>query len=196
MDQGAFPGFQWMQDGNFKLLGAPFGSQEYCEVHSLKRVDKAVKLLAAIRGYDDLQGGLLLLRHCGSWSKLVYSARTVPPAMHAGAMTAFRQALRQALEDLVGDGLTERSWEVAQLAISNGGLGIRDPVRHAGAAYLGSLAHATELCAAIDSHFDPSDSAGGCTCRLPSTRSSARRWRRQRCKLRPHAATTRCLRRN
>ena len=109
-----------------------------------------------------MQGGwLLLLRHFGTWSKLVYSARTVPPALHIGAMTAFRQALRQALEDLVGDGLPERSWEVAQLSIANGGLGIRDPVRHAGAAYLGSLAHTTDLCAAIDNHFDPSDSAGG-----------------------------------
>eukprot|EP00973_Karenia_brevis_P084843 11772866-Karenia_brevis.AAC.1 len=28
---------------------------------------------------DNAQGGFALLRQCGSWCKLVYSSRTVPP---------------------------------------------------------------------------------------------------------------------
>ena len=52
----AFPGFQWLEDRNFKLLGAPFGSRQYCEDFAKKRAAKAVTLLEAIRGCDDVQG--------------------------------------------------------------------------------------------------------------------------------------------
>lgn len=36
----AFRGFKFNADGNFKLLGAPFGSQEFCEAHTRHRNEK------------------------------------------------------------------------------------------------------------------------------------------------------------
>ena len=33
-------GFKWIPDGNFKLLGAPFGSAEFCMAHTVKRRTK------------------------------------------------------------------------------------------------------------------------------------------------------------
>ena len=56
--------------------------------------------------------------------------------------------------------MPDRSWALAQLGIVHGGLGIRDPERHAGAAYLGSLAHTRALCGRMDPHFDPDDGLG------------------------------------
>ena len=91
---------------------------------------------------------------------LVYSARTVPPELHTEALQAFQGDLRNALEQLVGDALPDRCWALAQLGIVHGGLGLRDPVRHAGAAYLGSLAHTAALCGRMDPHFDPEDDLG------------------------------------
>ena len=114
-----------------------------------------------MKEFPDSQGALRVLRHCGSWGKVVYAARTVPPACHLAAMGEFRKALRGALEQVVEDKLTEKSWTLAQLPMMNGGLGLRDPVRHAGAAYLGSVVQSQELCVAIDSHFDITDALNG-----------------------------------
>eukprot|EP00973_Karenia_brevis_P064283 8932044-Karenia_brevis.AAC.1 len=96
----------------------------------------------------------MLLRQCASWCKLVYSARTVPPDLHMDALDLFKGHLRSALEHLAGGKLGERNWGLAQLSIANCGLGIRDPVRHASAAYLASLAHTQQLCLKIDVGFD------------------------------------------
>ena len=45
----------------------------------------------------------------------------------------------------MGDELQDRNWDLAQLGVAHGGLGIRDPVRHAGAAYLASVTKTQEL---------------------------------------------------
>jgi len=158
--QNMFEGLAWKPDGHFKLLGAPFGDAAYCAAHSAKRAAKAASLLASLADFGHAQGGLHLVRNCGSWCKLVYSARTVPPELHTEALQAFQGDLRKALEQLVGDALPDRCWALAQLGIVHGGLGLRDPVRHAGAAYLGSLAHTAALCGRMDPHFDPEDDLG------------------------------------
>ena len=53
------------------------------------------------------------------------------------------------------------SWGLAQLSVKHGGLGLRDPVLHAPAAYLGSLGQTHGLCLKIDPQYDVQDSAGG-----------------------------------
>ena len=156
-----FPGWTWRTNGCFKMLGTPFGDAKFCEAHSAKRAAKAEALLSGISDYDHTQGGLLLLRHCASWCKLVYSARTVPPVLHRSALSEFGARLRIALEHLAGGKLPERSWRLAQLAVIQGGLGIRDPVRHAASAYLASFLASRDLCCCIDPHFDPGDRDGG-----------------------------------
>ena len=128
------------------MLGAPFGNAAYCEAHTAARVAKAESLLEAIGDYGHSQGALLLLRHCASWSKLVYSARVVPPILHKDAMARFGTALRRTTAHLAGQPLEDRSWHLAQLAIARGGLGLRDPTRHAPVCYVASVLQAHELC--------------------------------------------------
>ena len=161
VDRSVFHGWKWIENGNFKLLGAPLGKADFCESLAAERVAKAEKLLSTIREYGDTQGGLLILRHCGSWCKLMYCARTVPPALHKVACASFSNRLRHTLEAIVGDTVPDRSWDLAQMAVVNGGIGLRDPVKHAGAAYLGSLAQTQRLCTAIDKEFDVTDATGG-----------------------------------
>ena len=135
-------------------LQAPRGSYRrrplHREAHTYERLALAAELLKSVGKYDHCQGALQLLRHCASWSRLVYSARTVPPELHETALETFGQNLRGALEQLTGDTLPERSWLLAQLGITHGGIGIRDPVRHAPAAYLASLSATSVLCGRID----------------------------------------------
>jgi hypothetical protein len=56
---------------------------------------------------------------------------------------------------------TDRCWTLAQLSIQHGGLGIRDPSRHASAAYLASLLQTRALCKRLDIQFDEDDACGG-----------------------------------
>ena len=84
-----FSEFEWVSDGDFEILGAPVGSAEYCTAHTRARGRKAKSLLAAVGQLPHSQGGLLLLRQCASFCKLVYSSRTTPPALHAPALAEF-----------------------------------------------------------------------------------------------------------
>ena len=80
VDASAFPaGLNTRQDGNFELLGAPIGDPEFCESYTaVERVDKSAACLAALGDLEDSQTGLLLLRYCSSFSKVVYSMRHAP----------------------------------------------------------------------------------------------------------------------
>ena len=160
-DPAMFQGWQWKVDGCFKLLGAAFGNEAHCTALTTKRVTKTAALLEELSRYGHTQGAVLLLRHCGSWGKLVYSSRTVPPCLHKQALVGFKHSLRKALEDAIGDTLPERSWLLAQLGLAQGGLGIRDPTTHAAAAYLASLSQTQELCVTLDRQYDVADRDGG-----------------------------------
>ena len=91
----------------------------------------------------------------------MYSCRTVPPHLHSGVLATFETDLRTSLEELIGEAIPDRSWVLAQLSLKHGGLGVRDPVRHAPAAYLGSLGQTQALCRRIDPEFDVQDGCGG-----------------------------------
>ena len=143
------PGWQWRREGNFKVLGAPIGDVLLTEAHTDERRALAAELLKSVGRYDHCRGALQLLRHCANWSRLVYSARIVPPGLHETGLDAFGQNLRGALGQLTGDTLPERSWLFAQLGIT-----------HGGKAYLASLSATSALCGRIDAGFDPGDEHG------------------------------------
>ena len=91
----------------------------------------------------------------------MYACRTVPPSMPHEGLASYGIALRSALEQLVGDALPERSWSLAQLGVAQGGLGIRDPARHASAAYWASLVQTRDLCRLLDPEYEADDRSGG-----------------------------------
>ena len=155
-----FDGFVWKASGDFKILGAPVGSPLHCCNLTSKRRAKAETLHAAIGDYDDAQGALLLLRHCASFCKLGFSLRTVPPSFHAPALDEFNAQVRATLDKIMGQASPDDSWKLAQLRITDGGLGVRDASLHASAAYLASLSGSWDLCQALDSEFDQSDACG------------------------------------
>ena len=74
VDTELFNGFNFNSTGDFKLLGAPFGSAVFCAAHTEKRRAQAEELLKKVSAMQDAQSALHLIRQCVSFSKLVYSA--------------------------------------------------------------------------------------------------------------------------
>ena len=58
----AFENCESNQTGNFKLLGAPFGSSEYCNAHKGKRAGKAIRVLELTQEMEDRQAALHTIR--------------------------------------------------------------------------------------------------------------------------------------
>ena len=157
LDPSLFPaGFQVNDTGEFVLLGAAVGSPGFCHQHTLQRAEKTKPLLQALSKLADSQTALLLLRHCASWSKLVYSCRVTPPPFHQDALQSYDSAVLQCLELCCSGPLTPAACIQASLSTKTGGLGLRSVVRHSGAAYTASVLATLGTCSLILQQYSPS----------------------------------------
>jgi hypothetical protein len=100
-------------DGNFDLLGSPVGSSEYCTRYTQERVQKVAPTLAALGDFWDPQITVRLLRHCSSFGKLVYSARSTPPLAHNSALKEYDAYVRETFVSAMGFVPTEPQWAQA-----------------------------------------------------------------------------------
>ena len=162
------PEIQRRTDRCFKLLGTPIGTPDYCNKLTQKRATKAQPLLDALTGLPDPQVALILLRHCTSFGKMVYSARTTPFEHHMAALQAFDAKVRSCFEGFMNTQLGNEHWARAVHAVSNGGVGLRSLATHSPAAYLASRSACHKLCKDLDQHHhwevtDMSSSAAAAT---------------------------------
>ena len=83
----------------------------FCEQQTVaQRVDKARPLLDAIAELPEPQTGLLLLRHCASFCKVVYATRVTPSTCLGSAMETFDTAVRHCLEAVCTGPLSAEAW--------------------------------------------------------------------------------------
>ena len=148
-------GIRVNQTGAMSLLGAAIGPSHYTENYIMERVAKAQVLLAALADLPDPQTGLLLLRHCAAFCRVVYALRVTPSELLGRAAATFDDEVRACLERLCTGPLTAEAWSQASLSVSLGGLGLRQASRHAPAAYLASIMTVRNLCPALDGAFRP-----------------------------------------
>ena len=80
-----------------------------------------------------------------SLPKISYSLHTCPHSYLDRAFELFDQAIRDALEDLVGAPLPDWAWPKASLPVKRRGLNISCAALHGPAAYLGSLEQSRPL---------------------------------------------------
>jgi hypothetical protein len=151
--ENRFLDMEWNPQQEFKLLGAWFGGSEGASAHVRKRSTKAGKIMAQLGKMEDPQSAVLLLRHCAGFSKILYSTRTVPPAAHREALEEYGVQMRQCLDEVLQKPTDERGWKQAQLSIADGGLGLRNPGRHAGAAYVASVRSTRAKCTESDPNY-------------------------------------------
>ncbi|CAK0809588.1 unnamed protein product [Prorocentrum cordatum] len=127
--------------------------QSFTEAFTERRSAKAGPTLAALETLHP-QVALLLLRRCASFCKLVYSARTAPPELQAGALRGgYDAAQRGALGCLLAADLTDAQWHQASRGLACAGLGLRRLKAHAAGAYLASLGATRRLCSELDSNL-------------------------------------------
>jgi len=102
-------------------------------VAGVKKWDTAtqatLELLKKLRKLPDGQLRHCLLRHCLDACRVTHLMCSKCHAAGAQAVPMLADALREAVGDVVGCGLTHGAWEQATIPISKGGLWVRDPER-------------------------------------------------------------------
>ena len=133
----------------FVLLGTPIGPPTYCEEIMLKRVRKLQDMLEHLADMQDSQMEAAILRSCLALPKVSFALRSTPPGHIQEGISAFDNAMLEAVSDLAGGPLHSWAWLNASLPTALGGLSVRQASLHAPAAYIGSLAQSEELVARI-----------------------------------------------
>ena len=102
-------------------------------------------ILSKAGNLSNSQHGLLIAKHCAGYCKVVYNTRTMPPDVLGPSLVEYESMLRACLDSLAGCQVDSRAWQLAGLGVSAGGIGLRSPVVHAGAAYVASFVGAGPL---------------------------------------------------
>ena len=98
-----------------------------CQQQWGKAVAQTVLLLERLRAYPEGQVRHALLRFCLDACRVVHLLRSTEYEEAASHPAMLRARLQEALQDLLGVGISEGIWEQACLPIRLGGLGISDP---------------------------------------------------------------------
>ena len=111
-------------DASFKLSGAAFGSDAFCNELMQKRACKAGKIMQKAVDLSSAKSALLIIRQCASFCKQAYAVRVIPPQRIAPALPDYTAATREALQNLVEAEIDNRQWASASSGIKDGGLGL------------------------------------------------------------------------
>ncbi len=123
-------------------LGVPVdapGSHSMGAKKWAEAVDRTQEMLDKLRMLPDGQVRHSLLRYCLDACRVTHLMRSAPRAAAGSHISDLGTALRVAVADLVGCGLSGNAWEQATLPISAGGLGVTDPEAAWAEARLASL---------------------------------------------------------
>ena len=122
-----------------RILGTPLGHPEYVR-NQLQRVSASHRLLLErIPAVQDLQSAWLLLLYCAG-TRASYLLRAIPPEQVLEFATNHTASVQECLTRILGAEVPPESWEVANLPLSLGGLGLRSAPRVSPAAYWSSWA--------------------------------------------------------
>ena len=142
-----------VRSGGFELLGAPIGDAAFCAAYTAARAQRVEPTLAKLSSMEDPQAALLLLRHCGSYGKLVYSMRVTPWESHERQLAEYDNAVRECFASFTGLHLSAAQWRQAGRGLWCGGLGLRSTATHAPAAFLASCRATAVACKELDPLF-------------------------------------------
>ena len=135
------PSVQTSNQPNIKILGAPIGDAEFCQILFSSKHQVALALLSTISdlGSVDPKVALVLLHLCSSFCKHAHIARAMPPHLILGSMEKFDADIRRCFADCTGVDVPDSAWRQAQLSLRRGGFGLRSLALHLSAAYIASL---------------------------------------------------------
>jgi hypothetical protein len=145
-----FPlGFVYETRGGLIVLGAAVTlSVEYAASVAQAHVDAVAASLQRLPILRHPQAELLLLRSCLGTCKVVFTARTMPPAAAEQALVTFDMLQTQVLQSIVtagGGGFGPLQQTLAGLPIAQGGLGVTKATSLLPCAYLASVTQTAPL---------------------------------------------------
>ena len=125
--------------GGIEILGSPvYGSDSFFIDSVGRRVDKVLNCQDHLMDLEDPQVEIHLLRSCLGVCKLNHILRTVPTYRIDQELVRFDSGVRHSLEVLSHSSISDNAWKQAALPIRLGGLGLRESIRTAPAAFIGS----------------------------------------------------------
>ena len=125
--------------GGIEILGSPvYGSDSFFIDSVGRRVDKVLNCQDHLMDLEDPQVEMHLLRSCLGVCKLNHILRTVPTYWIDQELVRFDSGVRHSLEVLSHSSISDNAWKQATLPIRHGGLGLRESIRTAPAAFIGS----------------------------------------------------------
>ena len=145
---------QVLENGEFEYLGAPIGSQNFCNKYVESKVRKLDTLFNKIPDMEESQLGYFLLKNCMSFGKMVYLCRVTPPSLHIDALKMFDDRIRACFETISGIHANDLQWNKATLGIKLGGIGFRKSQVHCNAAYIASLTTCAPKCKELIHDFN------------------------------------------
>ncbi len=125
------------------LLGSPIFGTVNALAYLRGKVDHALTLIDRLSMFEDVQSGYLLLRYCLTQAKVNHWMRTVPIDTWIQLAHLIDSSCSSALSGLLGLAPSGLALEEARLAVSRGGLGLREVVVHAVPAYVSSFSSAS-----------------------------------------------------
>ena len=141
-------------DGNFDLLGAPIGHEDFCKDYlRAKRVRKARTCLEELKDLGDSHAAYKILSNCLGSCKMMYAMRTTRSDWAQEVCGKYDALVRETAESMLGTPLQDLAWEQASLSTSGGGLGLRSSSAHAPAAFVASSVGTRSLCLEVDPNF-------------------------------------------
>ena len=129
-----------------ELLGSPlWGDDNLLKEFLSSCLDKVAVSQDKLAMLDDPQVELHLLRSCLSSCKIIHLLRTVPLSILRPFLCQFDHNLRTCHSRIMQCILSDHSWCQATLPFRLGGLGLRESVLSASAAFLGSCNSTRDL---------------------------------------------------
>ena len=146
------PGLRTISCSQATLLGSPIGDVECINTCILTKID-LLKVMGERLGLLCSHDALILLRHCFSLPKVLYTLRTAPCFLSCH-LQSFDDILRSILSLIVNVSLdSDSAWLQASLPVKAGGIGIRRSTQLAPTAYLASVAGCSDLVQQILPHY-------------------------------------------
>jgi hypothetical protein len=125
------------RDYGAKVLGAYIGQDEFVEDQLKKKESELTQVRNGILSVTGKQIKFLMLSMCFV-NKLNHLQRTMPPDKLTTTIAVFQDLKRDILEDIIGAEVDNAQWKLAQLPISESGLGLIDCAQISHAAYVAS----------------------------------------------------------
>ena len=123
-----------------RSLGAPIGNDDFTSGFLTNNtLEKSREALERLKLVDNTQVAFSLLRNCAGLCRINYLARAMDCESTDEIARKFDALSFETLEGILGGFIPEPSREQARLPIRLGGLGLRNPLDHLGAARLASV---------------------------------------------------------